>query len=334
MDRNCVTEKIRVLPGNAGALLGPADRQPNRANGECLAFDETENLSVVRDDRSAASAAGLREYPTRPAHAGTLQGYMRRKTEEGLSPRTIRNHLAVLRRALNQALRWGEVQRNVASLVTPPRTSDDEVQPLTPDEARILLDALKGDRLEALYCVALALGLRQGEVLGLAWEDVDLEDGTLRVRHTLQRYGGAYHLDEPKTSKSRRTMPIAPPLVEMLRSHRTRQIEEQLRAGPVWAENPWNLIFTTEAGRPLSNAVVTHRFQAILADAGLPRQRFHDMRHAAASFMLAQDVPLRTAMEILGHSDIATTANVYSHVGSSLQRDATEKVAAMLWANS
>lgn len=263
-----------------------------------------------------------------------LETYMNGKLEYGLKPLTIRNHLAVLGRALNQALRWGLVQRNVASLVTPPRDRKQEVQPLSPDEARALLDAVKGDRLEALYGIALGLGLRQGEALGLAWKDVDLESGTLSVRHTLQRYDGAYHLDEPKTSRSRRTIALPRPLIEALRAHRTQQVEERLRAGQAWEGNQWHLIFTTMAGKPLSGAVVTHRFQEILAAAGLPRQKFHDLRHAAASFMLVQGVAMRVVMEVLGHSSIAVTANTYSHVMPALQRDATDSVGKLLWATS
>ncbi|MCH7617331.1 MAG: site-specific integrase [Chloroflexi bacterium] len=263
-----------------------------------------------------------------------LETYMNGKLEDGLKPLTIRNHLAVLRRALNQALRWGLVQRNVASLVTPPRDRKQEVQPLSPDEARALLDAVKGDRLEALFGVALGLGLRQGEVLALAWDDVDLEDGTLSVRHTLQRYDGAYHLDEPKTSRSRRTIALPRPLIEALRAHKTQQVEERLRAGQAWDGNQWHLIFTTMVGKPLSGAVVTHRFQEILAAAGLPRQKFHDLRHAAASFMLVQGVAMRVVMEVLGHSSIAVTANTYSHVMPALQRDATDSVGKLLWATS
>ena len=263
-----------------------------------------------------------------------LEAYMNGKLEDGLTPLTIRNHLAVLRSALNQALKRGLVQRNVSTLVTPPRDRKQEVQPLSPAEARALLDAVKGDRLEALYGIALSLGLRQGEALGLAWEDLDLESETLSVRHTLQRYDRAYHLDEPKSLKSRRTLALPRPLVEGLRDHKTRQIEERLRAGPGWEGNQWNLIFTTTAGKPLSSAVVTHRFQEILLAAGLPRQKFHHLRHAAASFMVVQGVAMRVAMEVLGHSDIAVTANIYSHVLPDLQRDAANRVGSLLWANS
>ena len=293
-----------------------------------------QNLPIVPDDRRATLGARTGPDSTDSVDARRTRTYMNRKLEDGLTPLTIRNHLAVLRSALSQALNRGLVQRNVASLVTPPRDRKQEVQPLSPEEARAFLDAVKGNRLEALYGLALGLGLRQGEALGLTWDDIDLESGTLSVRHTLQRYDRAYHLDEPKASRSRRTIALPRPLVKALRGHRTRQVEERLRAGQGWEGDRWSLIFTTMAGKPLSSAVVTHGFQETLAAAGLPRQKFHDLRHAAASFMLVQGVALRVVMEVLGHSDIAVTANTYSHVMPDLQRDATESVGELLWATS
>jgi integrase len=263
-----------------------------------------------------------------------VQRYMNRKQEAGLSARTVQYHHAVLRRALNQAERWGLVPRNVARLASPPRVQRPEVRPLTAEQARTFLAATKGDRLAPLYALALGLGLRQGELLGVTWDDVDLEVGTLAVRRTLQRYGGAYHLDEPKTERSRRTIPLPAGLTGVLRAHRARQLEERLRAGPEWEGDAWRLVFATERGEPLSPCQLTRRFQAALRAAGLPRQRFHDMRHAAASFMLSQGVPLRVAMEVLGHSQIAVTANTYSHVMPEIQRDAMERVGILLGASS
>jgi len=125
----------------------------------------------------------------------------------------------------------------------------------------------------------------------------------------------------------------AAPLVDALRAHRVRQLEEKLRAGPAWADR-WNLVFTTESGAPLFGQEVTKKFQTILAKAGLRCQRFHDLRHAAATFMLSQGVPLRVAMEVLGHSQIAVTANTDSHVMPELRRDAAERVGELLWAKS
>ena len=260
-----------------------------------------------------------------------VQRYMNSKLAGGLSARSVQYHHAVLRRALGQAVRWGLVGRNVATLVSPPRVKHVEVRPLTPDQAREFLNAARSDRLEGVFSIALALGLRQGEVLGLTWDDVDLERRRLAVRHTLQRYGGTYHLDEPKTEKSRRTIGLPDQLVEIFERQRRRQLEDQLRIGPGWIGNHWELVFTTESGEPLYGGAVTRRFQALLKSSGLPRQRFQDLRHACASFMLAEMVPMRVVMEILGHSQIHVTANTYSHVMPELQRDATSRVSATLW---
>jgi integrase len=152
----------------------------------------------------------------------------------------------------------------------------------------------------------------------------------LSVRHTLQRYGGAYHLDEPKTERSRRKIPLTAGLVGALRAHRTHQLEECLRAGSEWTGDDWRLVFATERGEPLLGCLLTRHFQGALKAAGLPDQPFHNLRHAAASFMLSEGVGLRIVMEVLGHSEIAVTANVYGHVMFEGQRDALDRVGALL----
>ncbi len=260
-----------------------------------------------------------------------LEVHLRRAAASGLSNGTVRHHHAVLRRALGQAERWGLVARNVARLVTPPRIQRRDMRPLTSEQARLFLSGVENDRLRALYAVSLSLGLRKGETLGLQWADIDFEARTLTVRHTLQRYDGAFHLDEPKTNRSRRTITLPPQLADALRSHRAQQSEERLRAGPLWAGERWGLVFCNELGEPLDGTAVTRAFRNKLADLGLPAQRFHDLRHAAATFLIAQGVPLRVVMEILGHSTITTTADIYGHVELELQRDATDRTAAVLF---
>lgn len=260
----------------------------------------------------------------------TIEDYMRQKREAGLSSRTVQYHHAVLRRAPVSAERWGHVHRNAAKLVTPPKVERAEVQPMTPEQARCFLDSVKDDRLYPLYLVALSLGLRQGEALALRWKDVALGVGTLTIRATLQRYGNEYHLDAPKTKRSRRTLGLPTPVVDALRTHRLRQLRERVKAGPAWQDS-WGLMFTTETGAPMSGNVVTHRFHLAMDAAGLPRQRFHDLRHDAATFLLAQGVELRVVMEILGHTTIAVTANTYAHVLPVLQQDAAEKMGRLLF---
>jgi integrase len=260
-----------------------------------------------------------------------VQVYMNRKLASGLRPNTVRNHHAVLRRALTQAERWGLVPRNVARLVTPPRAPREEVRPLTPEQARIYIRAIEGNRLEALFQLALCLGMRQGELLGLSWRSLDLEQRTLRIERSLQRYDSAYHLDEVKTDRSRRVVGLPEVLVNVLRTHRSRQLAERMRAGPAWRGTDWELVFTSESGEPLDGQTVRRTFKRTLKAVGLPPQRFHDLRHAAASFMLAQGVPLRVAQEVLGHSTITVTADLYSHLAEAQTRDATERVGSLLW---
>ena len=260
-----------------------------------------------------------------------VERYCAAKAAGGLAPKTVRHHHSVLRRALREAERRGLIQRNVARLVTPPKAARFEVRPLTPQEARAILDATGRDRLAALYALALGLGLRQGEVLGLRWEDVDLPAGTVTVRQTLQRYDGAYHLGEPKTERSRRSLAMPEQLAGILRQHRARQAEEQIAAGKDWRGKDWGLVFASEMGEPLSGIQVTRRFQRLLSAAGLPRMRFHDLRHGAATVLLALGVDLRTIMETLGHSQISVTMDVYAGVIPELKRDAAERVGAALW---
>lgn len=253
-----------------------------------------------------------------------VQSLMNEQLTAGRAPRTVLYMRAVLRRALGQALKWGLVARNVATLVDPPRSQRHDIRPLTPEQAGQFLTAARGDRLEALYAVAVSVGLRQGEILGLRWEDVDLDAGVLRVRVALQRLDGKPQLVEPKTRQSRRTLPLPAVVVRQLHAHRTRQREERLLAGERWQGAGWGLVFTNTLGGPLEPRNLTTRYKALLARAGLPNIRFHDLRHSCASLLLAQGVPMRLIMDILGHSQIGLTMNTYAHIFPELQRQAAD----------
>lgn len=231
---------------------------------------------------------------------------------------------AVLRSALDQALKWGLVVRNVAVLVDPPSERRRSVQPFTPDQAHALLAAVKGDRLEAFYTVALALGLRLGEALGLQWEDVDLERGTLQVRRTLQRVGGKLQTFDPKTDSSTRTIRLPGALLAALREHRKGQLEDRMLAGPDWRELGY--VFTTRHGTPLEPSNVRRHFHRVLAQAGLPKLRVHDMRHTAASLMIALGIPPKVVSEILGHSSTRLTLDLYGHLYDSARIEAASKM--------
>ena len=251
-----------------------------------------------------------------------VRKFMNAKMDAGLSARTVLYCRAVLRRALRQAVCDGVIFRNVATLVEPPRSVRPEAKVLTPEQAGTFLKAIKEDRLQALYTVALSLGLRQGEALGLRWQDLDLDNRTLRVNMALQRIEGKVQLVEPKTSRSRRTLPLPDSVVQSLRSHRVKQKEERLKAGERWQEA--GFVFTTPIGTPLDPRNVLRDYQAALKGAELPRLRFHDLRHSCASLLLAQGVQPRTVMEVLGHSQISITMDTYAHVMPAMMRDAAD----------
>jgi integrase len=266
--------------------------------------------------------------------AANVRHLLNAATEAGLSPRSVQMVHGTLRNALNQALRWHLVARNVARDVDGPRVESHEIQPLGPTEARALLAAVADDRLQAFYSVALALGLRQGEALGLRWQDVDLEAGVIHVCHQLQRMAGAVVLSPLKTARSRRTIALPASIASDLRDHRQQQRKERLAAGPAWVGlEPLDdgcYVFTTPVGTPLEKRNVVRAFKAVLRRAGLPDCRFHDLRHSTATLLLASGVDVRTIMDLLGHSEIALTLNTYSHVLPELRREAANRMDAIL----
>jgi integrase len=263
----------------------------------------------------------------RPDHVDEL---LRAKLATGLSPRTVTYIRAVLRRALGQAVRWGLIGRNVATLVDPPRQVRTEISPLDPAECRRLLKQVRGDRLEGLYTVALASGLRQGELFGLQWPDVDLAGSSLAVRRSWGLTATGLDFVEPKSERSRRTLQLPALAVAALRAHRKRQLAERLLVGEAWRGKDFDLVFCTPIGTPLDSRNVTHAFQRHLAKAGIPRRRFHDLRHSAATLLLLQGVSPRVVQEILGHSSVTLTLGTYSHVLPSLERDAADRMDAAL----
>lgn len=257
-----------------------------------------------------------------------IQALLNAKLKEGKAPRTVGYVRAVLRRALSVAVKWNLIARNPVPLVDAPKQERREMRAFSPAEARRFLTVIAGDPLEALYTVAVTLGLREGEVLGLRWSEIDLDANVLAVRRQVQNIGGQLRLVDLKTDRSRRTLPLPGTVATALRAHRTRQLAERLRLGAVWQEN--DLVFPSAVGTMMDARNMTRRFKALLARAGLAPMRFHDLRHSAASIMLAQGVDLRTIMEVLGHSQIGITMNLYAHVGDTLKRDAASKMEAFL----
>jgi integrase len=253
-----------------------------------------------------------------PAH---VRGLYRKKLEAGLSPRSVQYVHVTLHKALKQAVRDGLIPRNATEAVKPPQVRREEIRPLTTEQVRTLFEAAKGDRLEALYVLAVTTGLRQGELLGLKWDDVDMEVGTLQVRRTLTTAKGGPALSAPKTKGSRRTVKLSQTALEALTSHLERQLEGIDTVGSLWCEN--GLIFASEVGEPLDRRyITTHRFKPLLKRAGLPQIRFHDLRHTCATLLLSKNVNPKVVSEMLGHATIAITLDTYSHVLPNMQESA------------
>ena len=210
--------------------------------------------------------------------------------------------------------------RNVCDAVTPPRIPRKEKNVLTREQAHTLLKEVKAHRLEALLTLAVTTGMREGELLALRWQDIDLEHGSLQVKRAvtyLKEYG--YVESEPKTAKSQRTIKLPVFVVSILLTHRLQQKEQKQEVGTTWIDK--GLVFTNAQGYYLSPSTLLKMFKRFLVSIGLPSMRFHDLRHSAATILLAMNTHPKVVQEILGHSQIAMTLDVYSHALPSMQED-------------
>jgi len=247
----------------------------------------------------------------------------------GLSPSTVLHHHRVLRKALQQAIRWQVLGANPADGVTPPKAIRREMSVLDTAQAATFLTAIEGAEFQFPLLTALYSGVRLGELLGMRWSDLDLNTGHFRVQQTLQRpRAGGVEYGPPKTHRSRRAVALPSVVLDALRRQRASQSGQQLAAGPAWQGN--DLVFTDALGRPLNATRMRKAFHRVLLDAGLPRIRLHDLRHTMASLMLAAGVHPKVVSERLGHATINITLDTYSHVLPGLQEAAAEDLAAAL----
>ncbi len=262
-----------------------------------------------------------------------IQELHARWREKGLSPTSCYHAHYILHRALSQAVRWRMLATNPCKLVDAPRRSTPETKTWDLAQVSAVLTAAASDDLEALWRLALLAGMRRGELLGLQWDDVDFERGTLAVRRTLSRgKGGSWELGTPKTTSGRRSIALPPSVVESLKRHRVQQLERRLALGPVWQDH--GFVFTNAIGGPLHVNSLVARFGKLVAAAGVPRIRFHDLRHTSATLLLAQGVHPKIVQERLGHANIAMTLDRYSHVTMDMQRDAADALDATLKRNA
>ena len=277
---------------------------------------------------------------------------------EGLSARTCQYVHAVLRAALQTAVRRGKIARNVATLIDSPSGQHESVKPLEVEEAkRFLAAAAQEELLGSLYIVTLGLGLRKGETLGLHWDDVDLEEGRLWIRHALQRQKGkGLVLVEPKSKTSKRSLALPPFVVDAFKEQRRRQAQQRLSAGSDWQD--LGFVFTMPDGRPVSPDYINLHFPRFVrrtftrcphcddghvvegscdhcgkkSEVKVPKITFHGLRHSCASLLFAQGCNLRLVMEVLGHSQIGLTANLYTHLLPEADREAADAMETMFGA--
>jgi integrase len=281
----------------------------------------------------------IRLVKLQPQH---VREFLGEKLDAGLSARTVKHLRAALCTALNQAINDDLIQRNAAAKVDPPEIQPRVMDVYTPEEARQLLEAVRGHRLEALFTVAIAIALRMGECLGLLWPDVDFDRGLLIVRHNLQRVkrvrrGDLVKEGEAKTErllgqpKGKKVHSLRLPMVvlEALRQHQARQLEERRLAGTSW-KGDGRHVFTSRVGTPLEQANLDRQFKALCDRAGLRQIRFHDLRHSAASILIAQGVHPKAIQELLRHSSIQLTMDTYGHLFEQVQQETADKMDAVL----
>ncbi|WP_258359403.1 site-specific integrase [Moorella sulfitireducens (nom. illeg.)] len=238
----------------------------------------------------------------------------------GLSKASVRYIHSVLHKALETAVNLDMIPRNPADKVQPPSPEDTEITPLTEEQVARFLDAAKGNRFEALFITVLGTGLRRGEVLGLRWEDIDLQNGLLTVQRTLEAAKGKLKFVPPKTKTSKRTISLPSSVVEALKKHRIQQMQHKLRLGPMYQDQ--GLVFPSETGTPLNPDNLDRYFKPILKKAGLPDIRFHDLRHTHATLLIKRGEDIKMVSQRLGHSDVAFTIRVYHHVMPNVEREA------------
>ena len=254
--------------------------------------------------------------------ADDIDGMLETKAAEGLGSSSLRRLVTVLRKALRDAERRGKLQRNVAMLVDVPETHRRQARSLVLDEARSLLLAARGDRLEAAWWLGLCLGLRPGEIFGLCWDQLDLDAGVLHVVGALKREGSSLILGDVKTERSRRTLYLSPSMIVALRNHRARHAQERLAAPVGW--NPLGLVFCSPLGGPVDPSNARRALNLIAKRAELGHLRIYDLRHSCATLMSNEGIRVEIIGDVFGHAGTRMAQQVYRHPGTESVRAATD----------
>lgn len=282
---------------------------------------------------SKLHAADLQRFYNQKLESGRVKVKAREEDEplqgddkkEGLSTRYVRYMHSIIREALQQAVKEHLIPNNVADATSPPKSKSKPVQPLSEEQIVQFLQTAREDRLAAAFILALGTGLRRGELLGLKWECIDLEAGVITVKRELLSMNSGIKLEENlKTKSSKRSIPISSNVLKELKSHKARQAQEKLLLGKLYQD--LGLVFAKEEGSFIDPKWFTKLFQKLLARAGLPRARFHDVRHSHATLLLTKGEHPKVVQERLGHSSITMTLDLYSHVAPGIQKMAADRL--------
>ncbi len=252
--------------------------------------------------------------------------------KRGLSARTIRYSHNVLSSAFKQAIRWKMLIQNPCDLCDLPRLEKTEMKYFTPNETKCFLEAAKSDKHFPLFLLAIHTGLRPEEYLALQWKDIDFDQSSLSVRRAIvwRRKGGGFFFTEPKTKKSRRSIPLPETVITALGDHRRDTLETRMKLNPEIKQ--LDLVFTSEAGTPIQPKNLRDRhFFPIRDKAKLPAIRLYDLRHTTATLMLASGENAKVVAERLGHASIVLTLDTYSHVLPTMQKDASDRLETLLF---
>lgn len=295
----------------------------------------SEYLANVKQSTQAGYGGNIRKHikpnlgyiPLQKLRAHHIQMLYNDLQHSGKSPKTVKNIHGTLHKALEQAVRLGYIKNNPSSLCTLPRIVKKDMKVLADDTVTAFLNAVSGHRHETIYFVDLFTGMRQGEILGLTWDCVDFESGTILICKQLvkeKKRQGEYFLDTTKHDKVRKIKP-ASLVMNKLRERKSQQAADQLRAGAAWS-NPWGLVFTNELGRYISHKMVRKPYKRIVANMGIPDLRFHDLRHSYAVLSIVNGDDIKTVQENLGHHTAAFTLDTYGHVTDTMKEESAKRM--------
>jgi len=252
--------------------------------------------------------------------------------KQGLSSRTVRYAHVVFSSAMKQAIKWKMLMQNPCDLCELPRLEKTEMKYLSPEETTKFLDVAKETKHFVLFLLSIESGMRPEEYLALQWKDIDFQQQALSVRRAIvwKRKGGGFTFTEPKTKKSRRSIPISNSVINALKVHRRKQLEEKLKLGSVYGK--LNLVFASEVGTPIQpKNLLDRHFRPLLTKAELPSLRLYDLRHTTATLLLSAGENPKVVSERLGHASIVLTLDTYSHVLPTMQESATGKLEKMMF---